>query len=71
VKHSIFGTGKKTKKVMPKELYEIYKLIPTTNKTVGHEVPGESFEEQAIPVPKELKETYIPWADYNFYGVGS
>jgi hypothetical protein len=69
LKHSLFD--KKEKMTLPKEYQALYHLIPTSNKSVGHDVPDELFEEQAIPVPKELRETAIPWANYNFYSVGS
>ncbi|KAI8883715.1 Arylsulphatase, partial [Backusella circina FSU 941] len=67
LKQSLFGSDKKKKKIIPKEYQALYNLIPTSNKSVGHEVPDESFEDKAIPVPEELRQTPIPWANYNFY----
>lgn len=57
--------------VMPAEYHEVFKLVPEASGPVGHVVPDENFEDLATPVPAELLETQVRWADYNFYSFGS
>lgn len=57
--------------VMPAEYHDVFKLVPEPSGLVGHVVPDEDFENLATPVPAELLETQVRWADYNFYSFGS
>ncbi|GAN03652.1 arylsulfatase [Mucor ambiguus] len=57
--------------VMPAEYHDVFKLVPEASGPVGHVVPDENFEDLATPVPAELLETQVRWADYNFYSFGN
>ncbi|CEP14712.1 hypothetical protein [Parasitella parasitica] len=57
--------------VMPSEYHELFKLVPVASGPVGHEIPDQNFEKFAMPVPTELLETEVKWADYNFYSYGN
>lgn len=57
--------------ILPKEYHELFKLVPKSNKTVGHAVPDEDFENHAVPVDAKLLQNPVNWAEYNFYGFGN
>lgn len=73
--HVIHSLGKRSneegKFILPKEYHDLFKLIPESNKTVGHAVPDEDFEKHAVPVDAKLLQNPINWAEYNFYGFGN
>ncbi|ORE04925.1 arylsulfatase [Rhizopus microsporus var. microsporus] len=56
---------------IPEEYHKLYNLIPKPSGEVGHQVPGDDFEQHAKPVPSELINTPVDWSKYNFYGYGN
>jgi N-acetylglucosamine-6-sulfatase len=59
------------KLILPSEYHDLFKLVQIPSGAVGQQLPGEDFEQHAIPVPSELLETEVKWSQYNFYSFGS
>lgn len=59
------------KVILPKEYHDLFKLVHNPKETIGHAVPDEDFEKHAIPVPKQLLETPVNWAAWDFYSFGN
>jgi hypothetical protein len=57
--------------ILPSEYHDLYKLVDAPTGAVGQQVPGEDFEQYAVPVPSELLETQVKWSQYNFYSFGN
>ncbi|KAI8367634.1 arylsulfatase [Radiomyces spectabilis] len=53
------------------EHVDLFNLVPQANEHVGHAVPDEDFESQAIPVPQSLVDNAVDWSQYGFYQFGN
>ncbi|KAG1493387.1 hypothetical protein G6F47_009940 [Rhizopus delemar] len=55
---------------LPGAYHALFKLVPTSPTSVGHQVP-EADALVPEPVPAELLQTPVDWSEYGFYGFGN